>query len=134
MAMSREVTVDRGAGITAKVLLAVWWILFPLFAILVTRFSFERGCQDPYELLQPVMQRQAGALLVAAVYVGAYAWVLAAGTVMLRRRDPALSVTDQLRAVWGTQRWKLLAMAAVLAIEQVPRAVWQWLYRAAGVC
>lgn len=132
--MPHEVTMERGDAGIVRLLLAVWWILFVPFTLLVSRFSFERGCQDPYELLKPVMQHQAGALLVAAVYLGGYVWVLAAGTVMIRRRNPTLAVSDQLHAVWGTHYWRPLAMVAVLAIEQVPRAVWQWIYRTAGLC
>jgi hypothetical protein len=134
MAMPREMTMDRVETGLAKLLLAFWWVLFPPFAILVCRFSFERGCRDPYELLQPIMQRQAGALLVAAIYVGAYLWVLAAGTLTIRLTQSAVSLSEQLGLVWGAHRWKVLAMAAALAVEQVPRAVWHWIYRIAGVC
>ena len=127
-------TIRRDEAGFAKLLLAMWWILFPLFAILVSRFSFERGCRDPYELLQPIMHRQSGALLVAAIYVGAYVWVLAAGTLTVRLRDPALSLFDQLRLLWGVHQWKVLAMVAALAAEHLPRAVWRLIYHSAGAC
>jgi hypothetical protein len=116
-----------------KRLLAVtWWGVCPPCALLVARFSYERGCLDPYELLRPVMLHQTGALLVAAVYVAAHVWLLTAAILTARARDPRLPWTNALRTAWGSDRWKVIAMAVVIAVEQVPRAAWAWVY--AGFC
>jgi hypothetical protein len=117
-----------------RLLALTWWVIGPPCALLVARFSYERGCLDAYELLRPVMLRQTGALLVAAVYVAAHVWLIAAAVLTARARDAALPWTSALRAAWGHDQWKVVAMAVVLAIEQVPRAVWAWIYHAIGIC
>jgi hypothetical protein len=104
-----------------RLLALTWWAICPPCALLVARFSYERGCLDPYELLRPFMQRQTGALLVASVYVAAHVWLVAAVILTVRGRD-----------TWKDQRWKVIAMAVVIAVEQVPRAVWAWIY--GGFC
>jgi hypothetical protein len=126
-------TTDRVETGLAKLLLEFWWVLFPPFTILVCRFSFERGCRDPYELLRPIMQHQAGALTVAAVYVGAYAWFLAA--VLLNARIRAdRSVMGSFRPVGDRHAWKIAAMAAALAIDNLPRALWHLLFTSSNLC
>jgi hypothetical protein len=117
-----------------RLLTLTWWAIGPPCALLVARFSYERGCLDPYELLRPIMLRQTGALLVAGVYVAAHVWLITAAILTARARDAALPWTSALRTAWGPDLWKVVAMAVVLAVEQVPRAVWAWIYRAVGVC
>jgi hypothetical protein len=117
-----------------RVLTLTWWAICPSSALLVARFSYERGCLDPYELLRPVMQHQTGALLVASVYVAAHVWLITAAILTARARDSAVSWSNVLATVWGTNRWQVVTMAVVLAIDQVPRAVWTWVFRAIGIC
>ena len=112
----------------------VWWIQCPLMTVLVARLSYERACLDPYELLRPIMQQQAGALGIAAVYVGAYAWLVAASILSARMWHSPAAPHSQLRAIWNQDLTKIGAMAAVLGLEQVPRAFWAWLYHGIKVC
>ena len=134
MALPRALTVAGPERSIATLLLATWWLFFAPFLALVTRFSFERACADPYELLQPVMQRQAGALAVAAIYVGTYVWCLTAATLTLRGWNSGTTIAERLRSTWGPGWWKVMAVGAALAVEQVPRAVWHWIYSLLGVC
>jgi hypothetical protein len=117
-----------------RFLAMVWWIEFPLMTLLVARFSYERACLDPYELLRPIMQVQAGALGIAAIYVGAYVWLVAASILSARLWHSPTAPLGQLRAIWNRDLTKVCAMAAVLGLEQVPRAVWAWLYHGIKVC
>ena len=110
-----------------------WWALLVPFAVLTARFSFERGCQDPYELLRPVMQHQIGALTVAVIYVGSYVWFVAAVILSARQWDGG-AVTHLLERVWGHHAWKLVVLGAALLVENIPRVFWQWLYAAIGAC
>jgi hypothetical protein len=107
-----------------RLLALTWWAICPLCALLVARLSYERGCLDPYELLRPIMQRQIGALVVASVYIAAHVWLVAAVIAMVRGQDAWNT--------WKDERWKVIAMAAVIAVEQVPRAVWAKIY--GGFC
>ncbi len=115
-----------------KLLSLTWWAIAPPCALLVARFTYERACLDPYELLRPVMQHQTGALLVASLYAAAHVWLIAAIIMTVRGRtadSPWLTVTHD---VWKRDWWKLVAMAAIIAIEQVPRVAWTRIY--AGFC
>jgi hypothetical protein len=107
-----------------------WWIVCPACALLVARFSYERACLNPYELLQPIMRHQSGALIVATIYVAAHVWLIA--TILLIAR--AWSRGRAPRFVAGSADLKVVAMAVVIALEQVPRAVWAWLYHLVGIC
>jgi hypothetical protein len=97
-----------------------WWILCPALFLLVVRFSYERGCLDPYELLQPLMRHQSLALIIAALYTGAHVWIVAAAVSIARARTS-----------YGI---KIVLMALVIALEQIPRVAWSWLYHAFGIC
>jgi hypothetical protein len=109
-----------------------WWIVCPACALLVARFSYERACLNPYELLQPVMRHQAGALLVAAIYVAVHVWFVAAIVLAARAWNASYRLKGQPVAIDVDS--KLVAMGLVLAVEQVPRAVWAWLYHTIGAC
>ena len=111
-----------------RALSVAWWILLPPFMLLIGRFAYERACMNPYELLQPVMRTQAGALAVAGVYVGAYVWVVVAG-VLTARAASRSTLRAAWSSVWGTESFKVVTMAGALALEQVPRALWAWIYR-----
>jgi len=126
--------VTRAEQWTRDILLRVWWVVFPIFALLVSRFSYERACRNPYELLETVMHRQAAAVSIAAIYVGAHVWMVAACLITARAWDTLGSPGAELHRIWGDARLKLLAMAVALTVEQVPRAVWAWLYSQCGVC
>ena len=120
-------------AVSRRLLGTVWWIAFPPFLVIVLRFSYERACLNPYELLQPIMQRQAGAVVIAAIYLGGYAWFVAASVITARSWDTRAAVA-QIQAIWGPGRFKMFAMAGALVLDQVPRAAWAWLYRAGGLC
>ena len=109
-----------------------WWILCPALLLLVARFSYERGCLDPYELLQPLMRHQSMALIVAAIYTGAHLWMVTAGILLVRAvRAAALSHTPPI--IWSVDI-KVVVMAVAIAVEQVPHAAWAWLYHALRIC
>ena len=109
---------------------ASWYVLFPAFCFLQARLSYERGCLDPYELPQTLMRRQGAAVIIAAVYVGAYAWVTAR-CVGLARADGGSAAT-RWQLDWNGLRF--LLMICVVGIDQVPRVAWTWLYAAVGRC
>jgi hypothetical protein len=117
-----------------RLLGAAWWCLFPVFLPLVVRFSYERACLNPHELLQPLMRRQPGALAIAAVYVGTYIWLVAAGVLTIRAWAATRGQSGRLRAIWGRDRVKVVAMAGVFALEQVPRVAWVLVYQMTGLC
>jgi hypothetical protein len=108
-----------------------WWILWPAFLALVLRFSYERACLDPYELLRPLMRHQSLALAVAAIYTGTHVWIVVAGVLVARTMA---KVREAKIAALVTVDLKVPAMAAAIVLDQVPRAVWAWLYHALGVC
>jgi hypothetical protein len=113
-----------------------WWMVCPPFALLVARFSYERACLNPYELLQPIMRHQSGAVLVAAIYLAAHVWLVAA-IVLIARAWDGINRREPRPVAWSIDVRvvvRVVAMAAVIAVEQVPRAVWAWLYHAIGVC
>jgi hypothetical protein len=112
-------------------LAVTWWAVCPACALLVARFSYERACLNPYELLQPVMRHQSGAVFVAAIYVAAHVWFVSA--IVLAARAWSSNRLEGQPVVMGVDV-KLLAIGLVLAVEQVPRAVWAWLYHAIGAC
>ena len=107
-----------------------WWILWPAFLALVLRFSFERACLDPYELLRPLMRHQSLALTVAAIYTGAHIWIVVAGVLVAR----TMAEVREAKIAALVVDLKVPAMAAAIALEQMPRAVWSWLYHALGIC
>jgi hypothetical protein len=109
-----------------------WWILCPALLVLVARFSYERGCLDPYELLQPLMRHQSIALIVAAIYTGAHLWMVTAG-VLLVRTARAAGLSDTPPLMWPVDI-KVVVMAVAIAVEQIPHAAWAWLYHAFGLC
>jgi hypothetical protein len=111
---------------------AVWWLEFPAFLVLVLRLSFERGCLNPYELLEPLMRRQSTALAVALVYLGAHVWLLAVLVLLARQWPPSRG--EWLEIMTPERRLQLAGMAGALALEAVPRVVWVWLYHGAGMC
>ncbi|HEY7059618.1 MAG TPA: hypothetical protein VH458_23945 [Vicinamibacterales bacterium] len=110
---------------------AVWWLECPAFLVLVLRFSFERGCMNPYELLEPLMRRQSTAVAIALVYLSAHVWLLAV-LVLLARQWPRGG--ERLEIMTLERRLQLAGMAGALALEAVPRVVWVWLYHGAGMC
>jgi hypothetical protein len=120
-------------SVTRRLLSTVWWIAFPLFLVLALRFSYERACLDPHELMRPIMQHQAGALVISVIYVSGYAWLIAA-TIITARIWNARAASGPFEAIWGARRFQMFGMAAAIALEQVPGAVWGWLYRLGGVC
>jgi hypothetical protein len=128
----------RGIVITSdrlwRVLTYSWWMLWPAFVLLVLRFSYERACLDPYELLRPLMRHQSLALIIAAIYTGAYLWIVMAG-VLVARTLPSRHESG----LWAASAdvkdlTKVVGMAAAIGLEQVPRAVWGWVYGVIGVC
>lgn len=117
-----------------RVLSYSWWILFPAFLLLVARFSYERACMDPYELLRPLMRQQSLALAIAATYVGAHVWLVTVVLLVARMVSSGHGARGWAVSVDVKEVIKILAMAAALALEQMPRAVWAWLYHVLGVC
>jgi hypothetical protein len=109
---------------------ATWYVLFPAFSGLQARLSYERGCLDPHELLQSLMRRQGTAVIVAAVYVSAYAWVTARGVSLVRAGG--LTATTLSRLDWNGLR--VILMVGLIAADQIPRQAWTWFYAAVSRC
>lgn len=124
----------RRKDFTTRLLTASWWVVFPLFSILVARLAFERGCADGLELLPAFMKRPSTAVIVAGLYLAAYVWVAAACLYSMRRSQRLVPGRNELREIWGADLTKVVALAAVLVVEQIPRRLWTLIMHAFGGC
>lgn len=102
-----------------------WWIVFPSFSALIVRLSAERACADPYDLLPALTGTPAGAWLLAAVYVGAHAWIVTAYLITVSPAAQLLPGSAAVRRVWGRDSFKLFAFVVAFAIEYAPMPVWR---------
>lgn len=104
-----------------------WWLLFPVFASLTIRLGVERACAEPYDLLPAVTSNPVWAWPLALVYVLAHLWIAAAFVTTAVGAGTLLPSIAQWRSAWGRHAYKVLAIAAALAVEYAPLAWWQWL-------
>jgi hypothetical protein len=107
------------------VLSTSWWIVFPCFSVLVARFSGERACADPYDLLPALTSTPAGAWPLAIVYVAAHGWIVTAYLITVSRAAQLLPGPAAVRRMWGRDAFKLFAMVMAFAIEYAPMALWR---------
>ena len=106
-------------------LIWAWWFLFPPFALLTLRFTVDRACHDPYDLLSAAASTPAGAWPLAAVYVLAHLWMLTAYLMTVSRTQNLAPTGAEVRTVWHTDRLKLALMAVAFAIEYSPVRFWR---------
>ena len=102
-----------------------WWIVFPPFALLVGRLTFERACADPYGLLQPLTSWAAAAWPIAMLYVAAHVWLIIVYLWTVSRTDTLLPGPADLGAVHGPGVLQPLLMAIVLVVEYSPVSFWR---------
>jgi hypothetical protein len=103
-----------------------WWIVFPCFSLLAVRLSAERACANPYDLLPRLTANPAGAWPLAAVYVGAHAWIVTAYLFTVSGADQLLPGLAAVKREWGRDAVKLFAIGAGFAIEYAPMAFWRF--------
>jgi hypothetical protein len=103
-----------------------WWFLFPSFALLTIVLSFERACRDPYNLLAGAASIPATALGLAAMYVLAHVWIVAAYLITVARTQDLLPSARTFRETWPTaDSLKVALMAAAVATEYCPVRLWR---------
>ena len=117
-----DTTVRRWLG-------AAWWAICPAFLLIVGAFIVERACFDRYALLPGIGTRPTLAWLVAGVYVGAHFWALLLYCITVRQTGELLPSPRRLVDQWPHERYKVLLMLALLALEYVPAAAWVGLRR-----
>jgi len=118
---------------TIRFLARSWWLLFPAFTVVTLRLGVERACADPYDLLPAITSNPAWAWPIALVYVLTHVWTITAyvtTTVVAGTLTPS---PPDWRALWGRKVYLIVAMAAALALEYAPIALWRWI-GAAGIC
>ena len=104
-----------------------WWLIFPAFGMLAVRLTAERTCGDPYDLLPGITTDPKWAWPLAAIYLLAHLWMLAA---YLRTVDETGTLTPaarRIRGVWGGSTIQVLLMTAVFVLEYSPVSFWRWL-------
>ena len=106
-------------------LMWTWWFLFPSFALLTLVLSFERACRDPYNLLAAAASLPGTAWGLAAMYVLAHVWIVAAYLITVARTQDLLPSARAFRDAWSTDSLKVALMAAVVAIEYCPVRLWR---------
>jgi hypothetical protein len=124
--MPRQSVTDRNSPSSADVWLSrAWWGVFPPFAVLVGRLTYERACADPYGLLQALSSTPATAWPLAVVYVGAHAWMMAVYLRLVARTNQFLPGLAQIHAARRPAAVKVVLMAVVLAAEFSPVSLWR---------
>lgn len=111
--------------LVSRVLSRAWWVVFPAFAVLVARLTFERACADPYNLLPGVMSRPALAMPVALLYVSAHLWVVAVYLHAVNAAGTLWPLRTPSAAMPRVETWKAIALVALLAIEYAPVSLWR---------
>lgn len=108
-----------------RILSRAWWLVCPAFAALVMRLTFERACADPYNLLPQVMSRPMLAMPVALLYVSAHVWVVAVYLQAATAAGTLWPLRNGSEAILWRERWKAIALVALLAIEYAPVSLWR---------
>jgi hypothetical protein len=111
----------------------IWWLLFPAFAVLTWRLDIERACANPYDLLPALTTNPVWAWPIALVYVLSHVWIVAVYVTTAVAAGTLRPSIDRWRGMWGRDLYKILVMAAVIAIEYAPLALWRWL-GTVGIC
>jgi hypothetical protein len=102
-----------------------WWIVFPPFALLVGRLTYERTCADPSRLLLALTSSPTTAWPIALLYVVAHVWLLVVYVRVVARTNSLAPSLADLCAIEGTEVLKILLMTVVLALEYSPLSLWR---------
>jgi hypothetical protein len=110
-----------------------WWVIWPLFTMVVLVFVRERACWDRYDLVPSVSRRPALAWMLATFYVSAHCWLAGAYVATARTTGELLPPLKRVKQMWGGA-WPQLPLVAIpFAIEYAPAALWtsaaHWLHR-----
>jgi hypothetical protein len=108
------------------VLMRSWWLLFPCFTGLAFRLTAERACGDPYDLLPGITADPKWAWPLAAIYLLAHLWMLAACLLTIDEAGAFAPSLRVIRRVWGPGLSKVLLMTAVFVLEYSPVSLWRW--------
>lgn len=109
----------------AGVLVAVWWVLLPAFAVLVGYLSLERACADPYRLIAGAMSAPLTAWPVSLLYISAHAWLVLVYLQTSARAGTMWPSLRQVRSMWEGDWLKIALMVAALAVEYCPLSLWR---------
>lgn len=126
-------TTDLRAALARRRLARLWWLIFPAFTLLTIRLGAERACGQPYDLLPAVTSNPSWAWPLAAVYVLAHGWIVAAYLATAVGAGTLIPSWTRWRTLWGRQGYRVVMMMAALAIEYAPMVWWRWL-GAIGLC
>jgi hypothetical protein len=102
-----------------------WWIVFPPFAVLVGRLTYERACADPSRLLLALTSSPATAWPIALLYVVAHVWLFVVYVRVVARTNALCPSLADIFAIEGTEVVKILLMTLVLALEYSPLSLWR---------
>lgn len=97
-----------------------WWLLFPCFTVLTVRLVEERSCGDPYDLLPRLAADPRWAWPLAAIYLLAHLWMLAAYLLTVKGTSALMPTMREVRTLWGAETTKLLVMGSILLLEYSP--------------
>ena len=125
--------VSPSAITTVRWLARSWWLLFPAFTVVTLRLGVERACADPYDLLPAVTSNPAWAWPIALVYVLTHVWAITAYVTTTVVAGTLWPSRVEWRTLWGRELYAIVAMAAALALEYAPIALWRWL-GTVGIC
>jgi hypothetical protein len=123
----------RDAVMPDRTLLSrTWWAVGPAFVVLAGRLAIDRACGDPYNLVPALASRAAIAWAMAAVYVLAHLWLLAAYVQTARASAALLPPPRALGAIWGSDRWKVWLLLFAVALEYAPLLLFRAVRSACG--
>jgi hypothetical protein len=115
---------ERSGDRAIRWLAVSWWVIWPLFTIVVLVFVRERACWDRYDLLPSVSRRPALAWMLATFYVLAHCWLAGAYVATARATGELLPSLKRVTQVWG-RAWLQLPLGAIpFAIEYAPAVLW----------
>lgn len=106
-------------------LVAIWWILFPCFVLLVIRLSIERTCSDPYDLLPGLASNPVWGWPIAVVYVTSHLWLIGVYLLTASSSDSLVPPRAAFRNLWQTDHVKVLLMLIAFVVEYLPVTVWR---------
>jgi hypothetical protein len=111
-----------------------WWVVVPPLAVLVLRFVYERACAAPYELLHDVASQSSLAWPLAAGYLAAHCWAVAAYLYTVERAGTVGPRFRAVRELWGAHTIQLAVTVGVLAMEYAPVRWWRTIGKAFFGC
>lgn len=118
----------NGSLSVTRLLRRSWGLLWPLFAALVARNTYERACLTLAEPWPWMTGRPLLALVVGLVYVAAHWWVVMWLLAVARVRSQAGARASPFAAGWPSLV-QVSLLAAAMAIEYAPMGLWRWVGR-----